>query len=105
MSFEADDIVKIIKACAKGRVKDLDLGNIKISFIDNSEFVEQNLSRDHSIKNYEFVSEQSDDDTEPVLSEEDEREMLLLTDSDKWERTLRANETEETQYVGARPTL
>lgn len=102
LTYSAKELVQIIKTCGQVGVTNLEIGDIKIAFIDNNSNITQNHNSDHTVQ---VVQEFRDVEHAPSISPEDEMEMLRLTDSHKWEQGLRAEETEEAYHVGASPAL
>lgn len=102
LTYSASELSRIIRTCAEAGVTSLEIGDIKIAFIDKVNNLKQTQDSDHTVQE---VKEFKDDELEPTVSEQDTNELLMLTDSHKWEQTLRAEETEETYHVGASPAL
>lgn len=102
--FSAKDIAQIIKACKSSGVLSLEIGELKISFLDKCDKINQNLDSNSKILD-PLEPGQTEDIKYETLSEDEKKEMLMFSDPDKWERQVIAEETQEAFYIGAKPTL
>ena len=102
--YSAKDLISIIKQCGKSGVKTFKAGQLELEFLDTGAEVVQNLS---SLKyeTKEFTPAMDADPEYVTLSEDEQKEILLISDPGKWEREILAKESEETFHVGASQTL
>lgn len=102
-NIDSKDIVKIIKACKESGVKQLKIGELDITFLDKTTEINQNFNSNQKIE--DPMIEGEEDVNYEALSDEERKEMLILSDPDQWERQIIAEETEETFFIGTSPTL
>lgn len=96
--------MQIIKACSNSNVKTLKIGELELSFLDKYDNINQNLASSFKIASPMEPGEVEDPKFQ-TLMEEEEREMLVLSDPSKFERELYAEETQEAYHIGTTPTL